>query len=89
MERKRNATKEAEAYVAGILADDSPSAAAYKLLGRQRHSADIKEIAAETVRRVEPYLGRALYKARHHHEHCNRRSPTSRRPSARRLLSKM
>jgi hypothetical protein len=67
MNRRRNVTSEAEAEIARVLADDSPAAKAYRLLGRTQHRADAKQMVAEKLPLVEPHLSRALFEGRHHH----------------------
>ncbi|MGE3511923.1 MAG: hypothetical protein AB7N65_23925 [Vicinamibacterales bacterium] len=66
LERRRNVTAEAEREVAALLADTSPSARAYALLGKERHRADIRQIAAERARVIAPHIARALFEAEHH-----------------------
>lgn len=66
LERRRNVTAEAEREVAALLADSSPSARAYALLGKERHRTDTRQIAAERVRVIQPHLARALFEAEYH-----------------------
>ena len=67
LNRRRNVGAEADAEIAEMLADTSPAAKAYRLLGEGRHKEDARRFAAERLRLIEPHLSRALWEARHHH----------------------
>lgn len=67
LSRRSNVNAEADAEIAAVLADDSPSAKAYRLLGKAHHAADAKKIAREKLRLIEPHLSRSFFAARYRH----------------------